>query len=256
MEDPRGFDSIVDVDYGQFYAMRAGSSWASDQVPSQGYEEYLWSDGAFIYIGTTRKYGETKVRIEVRQVAPEDEPSDDWQHVAEVSLDRGGDFEVYSWGDDKPAATVPVDRSALRLRVCWRGLVPGRFEGLDDGGNSDEELLLQLWPAEPAGSQVTRWWDERVLRAPTDRSPDGRRQFEGLERVMERWVQMTIVGNLSYPYPPMPGGGGHSSINSVLTDPSEGSWWVDGYDVRRTLREVSEEEAQRLLLNSSETESA
>lgn len=251
MEDPRVVDAIVNVDYGQFYAMRSGSSWASDQVPSQGYEEYLWSDGAFVYIGTTRKYGETSVRIEVRQVAPADEPSDDWQHVAEVSLDRGGDFEVYSWGDDKPAATVPVDRSALRLRVCWRGLVPGRFEGLDDEGNSDEELLFQLWPAEPIGSQVTRWWDERVLPAPTDRSPDGRRQIEGLERVMERWAQMTIVGNLSYPYPPMPGGGEHSSINSVLTDPSEGSWWVDGYDVRRTLREVSEEEAQSLLLDAN-----
>lgn len=250
------FDAIVAVDYFQFYAMRSGSPWAADQVPSQGYEECLWSDGAFVYIGTSRKFGETKVRIEVRRVLPEDEPSADWQHVAEVSLDAGGDFEVYGWGDDTPVATVPVDRSPLRLRVCWRGLVPGRFEGLDDEGESDEELLFQLWPAEPAGSQVTRWWEERVLPAPTERSPDGRRQIEGLERVMERWVQMTLVGTPSYPYPPMPGGGEYSTIHSVLTDPSDGSWWVDGYDVRRTLREVSEEEAQRLLLDANGSDRA
>ncbi|MBX3314505.1 MAG: hypothetical protein KF906_09315 [Actinobacteria bacterium] len=249
--DPQVIDAIVDVDYGQFYAMRSGSSWASDRVPSQGYEDYLWSDGAFVYIGTTRRYGKTNVRIEMEHEAPEGEPSRDWHHVAEVSLDPGGDLEVYSWGDDSPAATVPLDGSAIRLRVCWRGLVSGRFEGLDEEGKSDEELLIQLWPAEPADSRVTRWWDERLLPAPTDRSPDGRRQFEGLERVMEQLSQMTIVGNLSSPYPPMPGGGEHSTTNSVHTDPSEGSWWVDGYDVRRTLREVSEEEARHLLLGAS-----
>lgn len=251
MDELRTVDAIVDVDYGQFYAMRSGGSWASDQVPSQGYEEHLWSDGAFVYIGTTRRYGATRVRVEVLDGPPIAEPSDDWQHVAEVSLDHGGDLELYSWGGDTPAVTVPVERGPLRLRVCWRGLVPDRIEGLDEDGDSDEELLFQLWPAEPEEPRVTRWWTERVLPAPTDLSPDGRRQVEGLEKVMERAARLTMVGSLTYPYPPMPGGGEHSHVVSVLTDPIESSWWVDGYDVRRTLREVSEEEAQRFLGDAS-----
>lgn len=71
---------------------------------------------------------------------------------------------------------------------------------------------------------------------------------------MERLEQLEHLGALSYPYPPMPGGGEHSRILIVLRDMSEGSWWVDGYDVRRTLREVSEEEAQRFLLDTVDSD--
>jgi len=246
----RADEVVVDVDYGQFYAMRAGGEWASDQVPSSGHEAHLWSDGSFVYVGTTRRYGETKVRVEVLTAPPSEDAPPEWQHVAEVSLDRGGALELHSWDGGTPAATVPVDPGSLRLRVCWRGLVPGRAEGVDDDGNSDEELLFQLWPAEPAPPAVTRWWEERALPAPTDVAPDGRRQTEGLEPVMERWATMTVVATLRHPYPPMPGGGEHAHVVSVLTDPSDDTWWVDGYDVRRTLREVSEEEAQHLLLHA------
>lgn len=129
MEDMRAVEAIVDV--------RSGSAWASDQVPSHGYEEYLWSDGAFVCIGTTRRFGATSVRIEVLSAAPTAEPPDDWQHVAEVSLDENGDLEVYSWDDRSPASTVPLDRAPQRRGAALPGLA-----------------------AEPAPSQVTRWWAE------------------------------------------------------------------------------------------------
>ncbi len=246
MDRPRVVEAQIEVDFGQFYARRAGSDWASADVPSVGHQECLWSNGGFVYIGTTRRHGTTRVRVETTDEPPA-EAADEWQHVAEVSLDRGGDVEFYSWGADVADATIPVSDEPLRLRVAWRGLVPGRFEGLDEDGNSEEELLVQLWPAEPTPPQVTRWWSGRVLPPPTDVAPDGRRQVEGLERVLERWAQMTAVGQLAYPHPRMPGGGEHSSAISVLIDQEEGSWWLDGYDVRRTLREVTEDEAHRLL---------
>jgi hypothetical protein len=103
-----------------------------------------------------------------------------------------------------------------------------------------------VWPAEVEASKVVRWWDERVLPPPADSSPDGRRQVEGLERVMERLPALEVIARPGHPDPTMPGGGEHSSVNTVLFDATDGSWWVDGYDVRRLLREVTESEARGL----------
>ena len=115
MEDMRAVEAIVDV--------RSGSAWASDQVPSHGYEEYLWSDGAFVCIGTTRRFGATSVRIEVLSAAPTAEPPDDWQHVAEASLDEGATWR------------------------CTAGMTAHQHRPFPSIARpSDEEPLFQVWP--------------------------------------------------------------------------------------------------------------
>jgi hypothetical protein len=44
----RAWSFTVEPDYAQFYALRSGAEWASDRVPSAGYEAHLWSDGGFV----------------------------------------------------------------------------------------------------------------------------------------------------------------------------------------------------------------
>jgi hypothetical protein len=46
---------------------------------------------------------------------------------------------------------------------------------------------------------------------------------------------------------PMPGGGENSWVHAVLFDPASQTWWVDGTDIRRTLREITQEEAEQLM---------
>jgi hypothetical protein len=60
----------VEPDYFQFYARREGAEWASGQTTDAGYEEHLWSNGDFVYIGTARKYGTTTVVVEVWDTPP------------------------------------------------------------------------------------------------------------------------------------------------------------------------------------------
>lgn len=52
---------------------------------------------------------------------------------------------------------------------------------------------------------------------------------------------------MTFPYPAMPGGGEMSSVYAVLFDPQSETWWVDGSDIRRTLREITQEEALDLV---------
>lgn len=243
----------VEPDYFQFYARRSGHDWASDRVTSAGYEAHLWSDGGFVYVGTARKYGTTPVVVKAWDRRPPEDLSQSWQHIAEVSLGPGGDLEIYDWDAEIPRAVVATDPAAQRLRVHWAGLVADRFEGLDDLGNSDERLLVQLWPEPTKPSQVVRWWPAWELPALSDRSPDGRRQAEGLEAVIERlpMLQPLTSGVLPHGRIPMPGGRKQSSVLAVLFDPAETSWWVDGYDVRRTLREVTKEEAEAMIAQAS-----
>lgn len=243
----------VEPDYFQFYARRSGHDWASDRVTSPGHEAHLWSDGGFVYFGTARKFGTTSVVVEVWDGRPPEDISQNWQHIAEVSLGPGGDLEIYDWGSEIPRAVVAMDPEAQRLRVRWTGLVADRFDGLDDLGNSHERLLLQLWPEPTSPSQVVQWWPAWELPAASDRSPDGRRQAEGLEAVIER---LPTLQPLTAGCPPhgrirMPGGRRQSSIMAVLFDPAETSWWVDGYDVRRTLREVTKQEAEAIITQAA-----
>jgi hypothetical protein len=243
------FELTVEPDYGQFYMRRSGSdAWDSADVPSLGGERHLWSNGVFVYVGTVRKYGTTAVRVEVLDSAPRSPPGRNWQHVVETSLDAGGDLEIFDWDGRDPVATIPIPRDPVRLRVCWSGLSEANhFEGLDEEGNSNENLLMQLWKQEAGDPAVLRWWPPLELPAASDRSIDGRRQFEGLEVVMEAFGRMELVARCDYPYPSLPGSTqGHSSVNALFRDPRDGSLWVDGYDVRRTMREVTESEAAEL----------
>jgi hypothetical protein len=233
------------VDGFQFYALRAGAEWASDEVSTRGYERYLWANGSFVYIGTTKHYGLTPVAVEVLDREP-GTPEDVWQHVAEVSLAQGGDLEIFGEPND-PVAIIELDPGPARVRVSWRGLVPGLSEGLDQHGYSDEELQIQVWPAEPSHDAVLRWWPPRVLPEPTTTSPQGLRQIEGYEVMAPTRAGMEVRASLSRPYPSMPGGGERSVVYLVLFDPTDGSWWVDGDDIRRTLREVSQQDAARLI---------
>lgn len=142
---------------------------------------------------------------------------------------------------------MPIDDGWVRLRVLWTGLVASRFEGLDEGGSSDEHLTFQVWGAPPSPPTVVRWWSEWVLPPPSDLSPDGRRQVEGLEAVLDRLSRLRTLDRVTFPYPAMPGGGGTSSVYAVLFDSESETWWVDGSDIRRTLREITQEEAQDLV---------
>jgi hypothetical protein len=236
----------IEPDYFQFYARREGAEWASGETPSAGYEEHLWSNGEFVTIGTARKFGTTAVVLEAWD-RPPDQPDALWQHVAEVSLKPGGPLEVFSWNDDSSVVVVPIDEGWVRLRVLWAGLVAGRYEGMDDDGTSDEHLMLQAWGAQPSPSAVIRWWSGWVLPPPSDMSRDGRRQVEGLEAVLDRRSTLrTLTDPMTFRHPgPMPGGG--KWVHAVLFDPASRMWWVDGTDIRRTLREITQEEAEQLM---------
>jgi hypothetical protein len=210
----------IEPDYFQFYARRAGAVWGSDETPDAGFEEHLWSNGDFVYIGTARKFGTTTVVVEVWDTPP-DQPDDRWQHVAEVSLKPGGPLEVFSWNDDTPVVVVPIDEGWVRLRVLWAGLVAGRFEGMDDDGTSDEHIVFQAWGAHPSPSAVVRWWSGWVLPSPSEMSRDGRRQVEGLEAVLDRRSTLrTLTDPMTFRHPgPMPGGGKNSWVHAVLSIP-------------------------------------
>ncbi len=241
----------VEPDYFQFYVRRTEDLSVDTSVPDRGYEAHLWSTGLWVYVGTCRKLGTTVVTVEVLD-GPPTGPDPGWQHVAEVSLDAGGAVKLMNWEGWDPALEVDVDPGPLRLRVGWRGLVAGRFEGMDDNDESDEELLLQLWSAPVAPLQTIRRWVEWELPTPTEVSPNGRRQIEGLDRVMDRLGPMIYVGFrigldeiVLRPSPVAE----LRSLSALQFDPADGSWWADGYDVRRTLREVSEVEVASLVAN-------
>jgi hypothetical protein len=133
--------------------------------------------------------------------------------------------------------------------VLWAGLVGGRFEGMDEDGNSEEHLVFQVWGTPPSPPTVIRWWSKWVLPPLSDMSSDGRRQVEGLEAVLDQLSKLrTMTDPMTFRHSgPMPGGGETSFVHAVLFDPVSETWWVDGTDIRRTLREVTEEEAQNLM---------
>lgn len=156
-QDSKTYSAVVEPDYFQFYARRSGAAWASDMVTEEGYAAHLWTDGQFIYVGTRRKFGPTPIEVTVSRTRPE-APDDSWQHVVEVSLTPGGPLEVFSWGDDRPLLTTPLPSGDVRMRVSWKGLVAGRFEGLDENGESEERLALGLWAGPIEAPKIVREW--------------------------------------------------------------------------------------------------
>jgi len=243
-------EDAVEPDYAQFYAKSPEADWLSDQVSDLAYETKLEARAGFVYLGTARRYGTTRLRIEVHDSEPA-EPDVRWQHVAEVSLATSGVLEIHDWGADEPAMSVSVPAGPIRLRASWTGLVAGRGgEGLDQDGTSDERLMLQIWTALPADPAVRRWWAEWRLPERSAVSADGRRQVEGLESVIARLIELrrlpvkvhSDLGN-----PRFPGEAGRGQLVGVHGDVGEGTWWADGYAVRRTLREVTDAEVRQIM---------
>jgi hypothetical protein len=237
----------IEPDYFQFYARREGAAWASDRTTDAGYEAHLWSNGAFVTIGTARKFGTTAVVVAVWD-SPPDQPDEHWQHVAEVSLEPGGPLEVFSWGNETPAVVVPIDEGWVRLRVLWSGLVAGRYEGVDEDGNSDKHLTLQVWGAPPSPSAVVRWWSRWALpyRVPSRATGDDKSKVSRHPRAVEQDQDPDGSHDIP-PSRPHARWGENSFVYAVLFDPVEQTWWVDGSDIRRTLREITQEEAQELM---------
>ena len=208
------------------------------------------SSPGFVYVGTLKKYSTTALRIEVHDSEP-GLPTQDSQHIAEVSLMGDGLIEVLSWPGE-PALSIATPEGSLRLRVMWAGLEPGLAEGLPRDGPSKEHLLLQLWPAPPAERKVLRWWSEWKLPPPSAAAPDGRRQIEGQDAIVRfiraglRAVPVSFGSTPGMATLPLPGGpSGYCA--AIWGDPRDGTWWVDGYAARRTLRSASEDEVRNLL---------
>jgi hypothetical protein len=244
-------DGSVEPDYGQFYLKTRSGQFTSDQVSGEGYEAQLEATSpGFVYVGTLKKYSTTPLTVEVHDTEP-GLPGDKWQHVVEVSLVGDGVIEVLSWPAE-PALSVPTPVGQLRLRVMWAGLEPGLFEGLPEEGHSTEHLELQLWPAASAERKVLRWWSEWKLPSPSKAAPDGRRQIEGQDDIVPflraglRAVPVSFGTAPGIPAPPLPGGlSGYCA--GIWGDVRDGTWWVDGYAARRTLRPASEDEVRNLL---------
>jgi hypothetical protein len=236
-------DGSVEPDYFQFYLRTRRGEHTADHVTDAGYEAHLEATSAgFVYVGTLKKYSATPVSVEVHDAEPE-LPGDEWQHVADVSLTGDGVIEVLSWPAER-ALSVPTPEGPLRLRVMWAGLDP------DD--ESKEHLALLLWPAPLADREVLRWWSYWKLQPPSATAPDGRRQIEGQVEVARylqggfRSVPISFAMTQAIPGPPLPGGPSGYSVG-IWGDPRDGTWWVDGYAGRRTLRPATEDEVRSLI---------
>lgn len=249
------FEGTVEPDYGQFYLKTESADHTSDSVTEPGYEAHLEATApGFIFVATLKKFYSTPIRVEILDQEP-GPPSAEWQHVAEVSFTGDGKLHVLSWPADV-AFTVPTPTGSLRLRASWASLEPDLFEGLREDGSSAEHLMFQIWPAPPAERQVLRWWAEWLLPSPSSTAPDGRRQIEGQDEVMafltSGKLRLLPVGFEARDAEPLPGGGtGYSGL--IWGDPRDGTWWVDGTDVRRVLRMVSTDEVRALASHAKPT---
>jgi len=233
----------VEPDYFQFYLRTRPGEHTADDVTDAGYEAHLEATSAgFVYVGTLKKYSATPLTVEVHDTEPEP-PGDDWQHVAEVSLMGDGVIEVLSWPAEA-ALSVASPVGPQRLRVMWAGL--------DDDDPSAEHLEVQLWPAPLTEPKVLRWWSSWTLPPPSGTAPDGRRQIEGQVEVARylqagfRRVPISFAMTPSVPGPPLVGGPSGCCIG-IWGDPRDGTWWADGYSVRRVLRAATEDEVRNLI---------
>jgi len=239
-------------DYWQFYLQTRDAEFAADQVSTAGYEAHLEVvNPGFIYVGTLRRHHPTPVIFEIFEGEP-DPPLDSWQHVVEVSFTGDGLIRALHWGSDDDLVSAPTPVGPLRLRAAWTGLLPGLIDGLlEDGENTDERLLFQVWPAAAAPRKVLRWWSEWKLLAPSGSAPDGRRQIEGQDEVVAKLRSLVPIP-ISYPLlpggppqPELPGGEGYCV--GIWADLDDASWWADGYGARRTLRPITPDEVRALL---------
>jgi hypothetical protein len=245
----QAFEGSVEPDYGQFYLKTGSGEHASDRVSGWGYEAHLEAPApGFIYVGTLKKFSTTPVRVEVHDAEPHSPPAE-WQHVAEVSFTGDDTLEVLSWSGDV-AFSVRTPDGPLRLRAMWAGLEPGLAEGLPEGRPSNEHLELAIWAAAHADRKVLRWWPEWDLPPPSTTAPDGRRQVEGVDEVvslLRDGLRRVPVDFGFGPGAPALLGGTSGSCHAIWGDPNDATWWVDGYDVRRTMRTATADEVHDLV---------
>lgn len=240
----------VEPDYFQFYLTTRAARHASAEVTGSGYEAHLEATApGFVYVGTLKKFSTTPVAVEVHDAEP-DPAAHKWQHVVEVSFTGDGILEVLSW-PNVVAFSVRTPDGPLRLRAMWAGLEPGLVEGLpDDDRPSEEHLQLQMWPAAAADRKVLRWWPQWELPPQSTTAPDGRRQIEGVDEVVRHIASGLRLAPMGFgpglDAPALPGGGSGRCVG-IWGDPGEGTWWVDGYDIRRTMRTASADEVRDLL---------
>lgn len=249
----RVVEVAVESRSGRFHLCRQGSAWAADQIASEGRERGLGAAVGFVFVRTVRTEGTTPLRIEVLDARPVEPVLHGAHHIAEVSLSSGGDLDVFDGPSaGPPRATVPVPAGPLRLRAAWVGLDATRVHETDDDGTGDESLVLQLWPEDPHEPELVRCWEPWRLPPPRTTTPQVFRQIEGEERVRSRIAVLEHVADLPSPRPSMPGSGPGSMAHAIYRDPADGSWWVDGTDWRRTLRQIHATRAEALLDPTSE----
>lgn len=243
-------EGSVGPDYFQFYLRTGSGEHSADAVSDWGYEAHLEAPSpGFIYVGTLKKFFATPVRVEMHDAEPE-VPAAKWQHVVEVSFTGDGTLHVLSWPGDV-AFSVRTPIGSLRLRAMWAGLEPELDEGLPpDDRPSEEHLEFQIWPAPHADRNVLRWWPEWDLPPRSSTAPDGRRQVEGVDevvRLLQGGLRLAPVDLGFGPDRPALPGGTSGSCHAIWGDPENATWWVDGYDVRRTMRVATEDEVRDLV---------
>jgi hypothetical protein len=248
-------EAMVTPEYFQFYLKTPSSEWTSAQVTGQGYEAHIEATSpGFSYVGTNTQFSHTAVSVELHNSEPDSLPPQ-WQHVAEVSFQGEGTLQIMSWsGELGVAVDTPV--GPLRLRAAWAGLQPEVVEDRGKTRANREHLLFQIWPAVRAERRVLRWWSGWELPPSATTAPDGRRQVEGVDEVVEmlrslRRAPVDFTGHYGK-HPPLPGGDSGQCVG-IWGDPRDGTWWVDGYDQRRVLRVATADEVRGLVPQTEPT---
>ncbi|GAA3638179.1 hypothetical protein GCM10022223_66410 [Kineosporia mesophila] len=113
--------------------------------------------GEFAILRTGRRDGYISLTVDVRDDRPEQGDLDEWEDVAEVSVqveedDIFGVGTVEEAGDDDRFPTLAEGQ--YRIRVHARGRQASRASQGDD--SIKEEFLLLMWPAEPEPEVVLK----------------------------------------------------------------------------------------------------
>ncbi len=236
----------LQADFFQFYVGTTeewgGDDWAADGVDGLGYEWRLWSKGRFAYVGTGGQHPVVALTVEVHD-APPREAGPEWDHVASTSIASDGAVGLWNWdiAGEPPPASVALAAGTWRMRVHWADLA-------SSDGPDPEHLTMQFWPEPWSETTLDRCWDPWAMPAPTDTSADGRRQIEPWQdsesdhrfEPVGGWGERSTVR-------PLPGGGEVRRYGRLYRNPSEGTWWLEGHEVREVLREVSGAEAEALM---------
>lgn len=235
--------TTVQADFFQFFVTGVGDNdpWPFHMVDGFGYEWRLWSTGGFAYVGTGGQHAVVELTVEVHDAAP-GEAGLEWDHVASTSLESDGAVELRHWDPPPtpPAASLDLAPGSWRMRVHWADLAAA-------DGPAPETVMIQLWPAPWTETTLDRCWEPWWRPEQSDTSPDGRRQIEPWVSDGKDGRFEPVGGRGGAEAVPLPGGGEIGRYARAMRDPAEGTWWVEGSDVRQVLREVTKAEAQAVM---------